>query len=77
MQKLTRFTAAASILILTSACSNQAVYNNLQLYEINRCLRESVNMHSACTHEFRETFDEYSKKRQQLLDRRKISDAKN
>lgn len=50
-----------------SGCSNRAVYNNLQKYKLDQCVKDNDFKNQFCFYNDQETFDEYSRNRDDYL----------
>ncbi len=58
-----------SMLVGLTACSNRAVYENLQLHQRNQCLKQDPATNQKCMARTEQAFEEYQRERQALLDK--------
>ena len=49
------------IALVTSGCSNRAVYENMQMYERNKCSNVPLSEYNECMEATRKPYDEYER----------------
>ncbi len=54
--------------LLLSACSNQAVYDNLQHNQLQECDRAPLSEYEACRERAGMSYEAYQRQRQQVLE---------
>lgn len=69
MMNKTVFIALA--LITLTACSNKAVYNNIQLNQRNKCLKEPPALYDECVKRTEKSYEQYQREREEALKPRK------
>ncbi len=64
---MTRTHALACLVLLLSACSNKAVYDNMQLNNARECDSAPLSEYEACMKRASTSYEEYEHERQQVL----------
>lgn len=61
----------ALTLCALTACSNKAVYDNIQLNQRNKCLKEPPALYEECIKRTEKSYEEYQREREEALKQRK------
>ncbi len=62
-----------SLLLLVAACSNQQVYQTIQHDQLRDCEKQPPSVYEECVKENSESYDDYERKRQEVLEQDKYS----
>jgi hypothetical protein len=65
-----RFTFIILLILSVSACSKQSWYQGAQSAKEAQCLKEPVSEYEDCVKQSGQSYDEYSKTREQLLEQK-------
>lgn len=60
-----------TILILcgVAGCSNKAIYDNAQLDQRNKCIKEPPPTYSECVERTKKSYEEYERERKEALEK--------
>ena len=53
--------------LLTGACSNKAIYDNIQLNNRQQCAKLPPSQYDECIAHYSKTYDEYEKERKEVI----------
>ena len=65
---MNRFAQIACLALLLTACSNRAVYDNLQHNQLQECDRAPLSEYEVCKEGASMSFEDYQRERQQVLE---------
>ena len=63
---LRRLVFCIVVALLTTGCSNRAIYNSVQLNNTQRCQELPIPQQTACQAQYQTSFDEYQREREEL-----------
>lgn len=58
-----------TLLVLTTGCSQRAVYENVQINQRNECVNEPPSTYFECLDRANKSFDKYQRERKELLEK--------
>lgn len=58
------------LLLLVTACSNRAVYENMHIHQRNECLKVQPSVYEECMEGQNKSYEEYQREREEALESR-------